>query len=183
MEGASDVAGGSSGAIGANGDDSDIQAFGKFKIPAGHVFYETEKSCAFVNLRPIVPGHVLVVCKRGGVTRMSALEDDEYADLWSTVRKVQRVVEEENGGVAANVAVQDGREAGQSVPHVHVHILPRQKGDFENNDQVYEELEGWGPWKGKGEGGGMEVPNDEDRKDRTGQMMADEAQTYRAKIT
>jgi bis(5'-adenosyl)-triphosphatase len=164
------------------GADGDSQIFGRFQIPREHVFYETEKSCAIVNLRPIVPGHVLVVCKREGVTRMSALEDDEYADLWSTVRKVQKVVEGENGGVAANVAVQDGREAGQSVPHVHVHILPRQKGDFEYNDQVYEELEGWGPWKGKGKERGMDVPNDEDRRDRTEEVMAEEARSYRDKF-
>jgi len=33
---------------------------------------------------------------------------------------------------------QDGAQAGQTVPHVHVHILPRKKGDFENNDEVYD---------------------------------------------
>lgn len=155
------------------------QPFGKFTIPQSHVFYETEKCAAFVNLRPIVPGHVLVVCKRPGVKRMSDLYDDEYADLWITVRKVQRVVEEDNGGVASNVAVQDGREAGQSVPHVHVHVLPRKEGDFESNDDVYEELEGWGPWRG---GKGMEVPEDGERKDRTGEEMEEEAEGYREKM-
>lgn len=33
---------------------------------------------------------------------------------------------------------QDGAQAGQTVPHVHVHILPRKLGDFENNDEVYD---------------------------------------------
>ena len=33
---------------------------------------------------------------------------------------------------------QDGAQAGQTVPHVHVHILPRKSGDFENNDEVYD---------------------------------------------
>ena len=37
--------------------------------------------------------------------------------------------------------MQDGKEAGQSVPHVHVHILPRKAGDFENNDDVYTHLD------------------------------------------
>jgi len=37
---------------------------------------------------------------------------------------------------------QDGPQAGQSVPHVHIHILPRKNGDFENNDDIYD-LVGW----------------------------------------
>lgn len=43
---------------------------------------------------------------------------------------------------ALNVAVQDGIEAGQSVNHVHVHIIPRRKGDVEDGDQVYERMDG-----------------------------------------
>ena len=35
---------------------------------------------------------------------------------------------------------QDGPEAGQTVPHVHVHVLPRRAGDFENNDEVYDAI-------------------------------------------
>lgn len=37
--------------------------------------------------------------------------------------------------------MQDGPAAGQSVPHVHIHILPRRAGDFERNDQVYDAIE------------------------------------------
>ena len=43
---------------------------------------------------------------------------------------------------ALNVAVQDGVEAGQSVNHVHVHLIPRRKGDIEHGDQVYERMDG-----------------------------------------
>lgn len=37
--------------------------------------------------------------------------------------------------------IQDGKNAGQTVEHVHVHIIPRRKGDFERNDEIYDELE------------------------------------------
>lgn len=42
---------------------------------------------------------------------------------------------------ALNLAIQDGELAGQTVPHVHIHILPRQSGDFKNNDDVYEGMD------------------------------------------
>lgn len=56
---------------------------------------------------------------------MAELTPEEVADLWSSVREVQRIVEDYHGARGANIGVQDGRDAGQSVPHVHVHILPR----------------------------------------------------------
>lgn len=39
------------------------------------------------------------------------------------------------------MAVQDGRDAGQTVEHVHVHLIPRKLGDFERNDDIYDKLE------------------------------------------
>eukprot|EP00618_Florenciella_parvula_P028292 CAMPEP_0119487352 /NCGR_PEP_ID=MMETSP1344-20130328/13465_1 /TAXON_ID=236787 /ORGANISM="Florenciella parvula, Strain CCMP2471" /LENGTH=56 /DNA_ID=CAMNT_0007522203 /DNA_START=125 /DNA_END=295 /DNA_ORIENTATION=+ len=56
---------------------------------------------------------------------MAELTVEEVADLWSSVREVQKIVEGYHGAVGANLGVQDGRDAGQSVPHVHVHVLPR----------------------------------------------------------
>jgi len=80
-----------------------------------------------------------------------------------------------------NVAVQDGLGAGQSVPHVHVHLLPRLAGDFERNDDVYDELEQWAPRSDMPkEKLALEVPDDGDRKDRTTEQMGEEAATYRS---
>ena len=79
---------------------------------------------AFVNLRPLVPGHVLVTPRRA-VMRTAELSPAEADVLWDTVRRVQAVVEAAHGASASEVGVQDGKGAGQSVPHVHVHIIPR----------------------------------------------------------
>ena len=43
--------------------------------------------------------------------------------------------------ILCNVSFKDGVLAGQSIPHVHVHVLPRRKGDFDENDDVYKELQ------------------------------------------
>ena len=42
---------------------------------------------------------------------------------------------------AAGAALQDGPAAGQTVPHVHIHVLPRKLGDFEPNDKIYDALD------------------------------------------
>ena len=62
-------------------------------------------------------------------------------DLFASVHKVAPLLEGHYNSKALNIAIQDGKEAGQSVPHVHVHILPRKPGDFRRNDDVYEALE------------------------------------------
>jgi bis(5'-adenosyl)-triphosphatase len=45
--------------------------------------------------------------------------------LWRAVRVVQRCIRETHGGATVELGVQDGADAGQSVPHVHVHVIPR----------------------------------------------------------
>lgn len=157
----------------------DTMLFGRFKIPASHVFFKSQYSFGFVNLRPIVPGHVLISSKRV-VPRLSDLNDEEYSDLWSTVRATQATLEKKYGPSAFNVAVQDGVSSGQSVPHVHVHILPRSEGDLERNDDVYDELQEWAPrHELSNEKPKLDVPEDADRKDRTTDQMAEEAASYR----
>ena len=102
--------------------------FGRFSIDAAHVFFESDLSVGFVNLRPLVQGHVLVTPKRVA-PRLQDLSCDERDDLWRSVRLVQQAVEARVGADWSELGVQDGKEAGQSVPHVHVHVLPRKAGD------------------------------------------------------
>jgi len=113
------------------------------------------------------------------VPHLEDLSNEEYADLWSLVRTVQSVLKlAYEQTTAFNVAVQDGKAAGQSVPHVHVHILPRKGGDFERNDDVYDALDVWSP-TGVKEKTDIEVPDDADRQDRTQRAMEEEAAAYR----
>lgn len=156
------------------------QQFGKFLIAPSHVFYRSTLSVAFVNLRPIVPGHVLIVPQRV-VARMESLSNEEYIDLWQSVREVQGMLKNHYKATGFNVAVQDGSAAGQSVPHVHVHILPRTDSDFERNDDIYDALEEWAPREKLSQNKPtLAVPEDEDRKDRTFEQMREEAAIYRS---
>jgi hypothetical protein len=93
--------------------------FGKIPIPERHIFFRSEDklSAAFVNLRPIVPGHVLVVPLRV-VEREKDLTEEESISVWLAMRRVNAVIEKHYNASALNLAIQDGRDAGQSIPHV-----------------------------------------------------------------
>ncbi|XP_060540199.1 bis(5'-adenosyl)-triphosphatase isoform X1 [Pantherophis guttatus] len=129
--------------------------FGQHLIKPSLVFLKTELSFALVNRKPVVPGHVLI-CPLRPVERFRDLHPEEVADLFRTTQAVGNVVEQHFGGTSLTISVQDGPEAGQTVKlsskgvkgvlhpafqHVHIHVLPRKPGDFDRNDNIYDELQ------------------------------------------
>eukprot|EP00798_Chlamydomonas_sp_ICE-L_P019759 gene19759-26453_t len=114
--------------------------FGPFWIQDSEIFCESELSFAFVNLKPVVPGHVLVSPKKV-IKRFSEMSKEEVCDLWCLAHRVGAKLEPHFKASSLTMAIQDGPEAGQSVPHIHIHILPRKTGDFENNDEVYDAID------------------------------------------
>lgn len=114
-------------------------SFGQHELDPREFFYESASSRGLVNTKPIVPGHVLVIPKRV-VAKFADLTDDEVADLWTSARRIGAALQRELGAPACTYAIQDGKEAGQTVLHVHVHVVPRRPGDFEQNDDVYGKL-------------------------------------------
>lgn len=114
--------------------------FGQHLIRTSVVFLKTELSFALVNRKPVVPGHVLV-CPLRVVERFGDLRPEEVSDLFGTTQRVARLVETHFAATSLTICIQDGAEAGQTVKHVHVHVLPRRKGDFQRNDSVYDELQ------------------------------------------
>uniref|UniRef100_A0AC34RAK4 Bis(5'-adenosyl)-triphosphatase n=1 Tax=Panagrolaimus sp. JU765 TaxID=591449 RepID=A0AC34RAK4_9BILA len=113
--------------------------FAEHVIPAEQIFYETQKSFAFVNIKPVTNGHVLVAPKR--VTKyFQELTLDEVCDLMTTVQTVQKALLVHHKLTDSTVSIQDGPLSGQTVQHVHVHVVPRRPNDFANDD-IYKELE------------------------------------------
>ena len=83
---------------------------------------------------------VLVIPKRLAI-RVSDLLPHEVSDLFLTAQHVQRGMEHLQQVDSSTLTIQDGPNAGQSIQHVHIHILPRRRGDFELNDEVYNRLQ------------------------------------------
>ncbi|XP_024981539.1 bifunctional bis(5'-adenosyl)-triphosphatase/adenylylsulfatase FHIT-like [Cynara cardunculus var. scolymus] len=146
--------------------------FGPYKIDSKEVFYSTDLSYALVNLRPLLPGHVLV-CPRREVKRFVDLTTEETSDLWISAQKIGRLLENYHKASSLTFAIQDGPQAGQTVPHVHIHIVPRKGGDFENNDEIYEAIDE------KEKELKKTLDLDKERKDRSMEEMAKEADEYR----
>ncbi|MBZ6494986.1 HIT family protein [Natrinema longum] len=97
------------------------------EIPA-RIVYEDETTVAFLDANPLAPGHTLVIPK-DEYERLNDVPDDVAADLYATVHRMVPAVEESVDADATTVAFNNGEAAGQEVPHVHCHIVPRFEGD------------------------------------------------------
>jgi histidine triad (HIT) family protein len=93
---------------------------------AARIVLEDERSLAFLDRRPLFPGHCLLV-PREHVETLGELPDELVVPLFTAARllarAVQSALEAEGSFVAINNVV------SQSVPHLHVHVVPRRKGD------------------------------------------------------
>ena len=88
----------------------------------------TPTAAAFPDTFPVTAGHMLVVPRRH-VGRLEELSSREWTELFELVRLVCREVVAEPGVGGYNLGVNNGTAAGQTVDHVHVHVIPRRPGD------------------------------------------------------
>jgi histidine triad (HIT) family protein len=87
---------------------------------------EESRTLAFLDHRPLFPGHALVVPRNHHETMLD-LPPDLLGDLFASARLLARAVEHGLGAEGSFVAVNN--RVSQSVPHVHVHVVPRRRKD------------------------------------------------------
>lgn len=143
--------------------------FEKYPVDRRTIFYETEHCVAFTNIRCVVPGHVLIATKRL-LPRVDDMTEAEQKDLFTAACKISKALDEFHNAKSTTITVQDGEYAGQTVKHVHCHVMPRKPGDFEHNDEIYIKLNNHD-----------KVDTQEKRRDL--QEMIDEAQAYKKLFT
>lgn len=102
------------------------------KIVAGQIpcfkLLEDDKTIAFMDINPVNPGHALAVAK-GHWPTIDVIPTDVLGAVAATAQKVAKAaitVLEPNG---VNLLQANGAGAGQSVPHLHIHIMPRRPND------------------------------------------------------
>lgn len=88
-------------------------------------------SVAFYDGFPVSPGHALIIPKRH-VSSFFDLSQEERQDLFNLADSVKRIVEERYHPDGYNIGINVGEAAGQSIFHVHMHLIPRYQGDVPN---------------------------------------------------
>ena len=97
------------------------------QIPAT-VVHEDEDTLAFMDIGQVNPGHVLVALKAHR-ENVYALDDAQAAAVFRTVARVSRAVRAAFSPAGMSLYQANGKPAGQTVLHFHVHVLPRHDGD------------------------------------------------------
>jgi len=99
----------------------------KGEIPCHRVF-ENDHLLAFLDITPLSEGHSLVVPKQQ-VERLEDLPPELAAEIGRQLGVIAKRVIAATGAEAYSILQNNGEVAGQEVPHVHFHIIPRRAGD------------------------------------------------------
>ena len=95
------------------------------EIPS-RIITETENSIAFLDAFPVSRGHTLVIPKNH-YEKVQDMADIDNNDLFDTVHKVISKVDKLTSSTL--LAIHNGKDSGQEIPHVHVHLIPRESHD------------------------------------------------------
>ena len=100
------------------------------KIASGTIsakkLYETPNSLAFLDAFPLVRGHTLVIPKNH-YNKIQDMSQSDSKDLFETVKIVSKKLE--SISPSSLIAIHNGKESGQEIPHVHIHVVPRNSSD------------------------------------------------------
>lgn len=97
-------------------------------LPPGRVVDENDHALLILDGFPVSPGHSLVIPKRH-VGSFFETSDAERAALLSLLDRAKSSVEQQYQPAGFNIGINDGAAAGQTVPHLHIHLIPRYAGD------------------------------------------------------
>ena len=103
----------------------DIQSDDDKKITESKYFW-----CRFSDF-PVSDGNCEIFLKTHKVS-MWELNEEEWLDLWLILKEVKENIHKQYSPDAYNFGVNEGREAGRSIDHLHFHLIPRYRGDVEN---------------------------------------------------
>lgn len=105
------------------------------KILAGEIpsvtVYEDEAFKAILDINPAAKGHVVILLKKH-VANVFEIQDEDAAKIFPLAAKIAKALKKTFGCDGINILQNNGEAAGQTVFHLHVHVIPRYKGDNVN---------------------------------------------------
>ena len=102
--------------------------------------YENKLVYALYTHKPLIPSHFLVIPKRH-IERLEELTDEEMLSIFHTLDKVQQASSKVFNTVSYFIHQKNGIEAGQTVPHLHFHLIGKELGD--DSDIKFAFKPGW----------------------------------------
>lgn len=95
------------------------------------IIAENELAFAIYDSYPVNPGHILIISKRHFQNFFDAASD-EISAIYELLHECKTMIDEKYQPTGYNIGVNIGYDGGQTVMHLHVHLIPRYKGDIEN---------------------------------------------------
>ena len=95
---------------------------------ASYVIYEDARFMAILDKYPISIGHTLVLPTKH-CERIRDLSQEEFCAMFARVHALDSLITSRIGASASHISINDGAAANQLIPHVHVHIIPRNEND------------------------------------------------------
>lgn len=98
------------------------------RLPRERILHEADTALALHDGYPVSPGHTLVIPRRH-VASFFEITDAECADLMSLLAAARDDIDRQFRPAGYNIGINDGAAAGQTVQHLHIHLIPRYEGD------------------------------------------------------
>lgn len=105
------------------------------------VFFSSANFMAVYDIAPVLPGHALVIPKRH-IESLLELTLDEQTELMHFCTRTLKILLRAYQTEAFDLGLQEKAAAGQTIPHLHIHLLPRQHGDLPQPGDWYSRLYG-----------------------------------------
>ena len=98
------------------------------KEMSAHFITENDQALVFLDAYPLTLGHALVISK-DHYSKINDMDRKSSEALFDLLWKITEPLERSLNVNSSTIAIHNGREAGQEIPHVHIHIIPRTYGD------------------------------------------------------
>ncbi len=95
------------------------------------IVFENKTTYAIYDNFPVTKGHILIITKRH-ITDYFAINKEELVDIDESIRKCKLIIDQEFAPDGYNIGTNNGIPAGQTIMHLHIHLIPRYENDCED---------------------------------------------------